>query len=166
MKIKLFFLFALLAGQLFASKSFAALEISCWDGDCFKNGWTQEDTLSHNFTEFKCTREDCSQNGWVAGGNQGISYYTECKNGGCFVEGWYELDRANHQMFSQVRCLDHDCWKNGFEVFVANGQYARLTCNQGDCTTKGWKMLLPGYQQVTASCKAGGCFKEGWFLFQ
>lgn len=151
--------------SLISLQAFAAQNISCWDGSCLKNGWTQVDMSTHLFTDFQCYRSGCSTSGWIVGGQQNINYYTQCKLGGCFKSGWYELNRQTQQLIQQVSCTQGDCHKFGWMTMTPQGP-EKTECRHQDCRNDGWQTAKVTGGANAIYCKPGGCFNEGWIESQ
>ncbi|MFL5813640.1 MAG: hypothetical protein ACJ763_08685 [Bdellovibrionia bacterium] len=151
---------AVLAILLCSFNAFAVQDVSCWDGDCLKSGWTRTDPVSQTFTDYQCYRDGCNVSGWIAGGTQGVEHYTQCRPGGCFVSGWYTMDRQAQVMVSQTRC-DGDCMTEGWTTYSPNGA-VHIACLKHDCAKVGWTTVDPSGKGASAYCKQGGCFQVGW----
>lgn len=149
---------------LFLTMSFSAAayqDVSCWDADCFKNGWTRKDESTGAFTDYQCYRDGCKVSGWIVGGTQnGERYYTQCKPGGCFNDGWYEIDRDSQILIATVSCQQRNCLKSGWVTYRGNWSLT-TTCLAGDCERNGWLSQQPD-KYIQATCKRGSCFTVGW----
>jgi hypothetical protein len=170
------------------SNAFAVQDVTCWNGDCLKNGWTRTSLVDQTFTDYQCYRDGCNLSGWITGGTQGVEHYTQCQSGGCFVSGWYTLDRTAQTLISQTRCNgkvdggasasgavggnrniisngnssgDGDCMKNGWTTYDSYGS-VRTLCLENDCAKVGWTSVSPSGKAASAYCKNGGCFQAGW----
>ncbi len=165
--LALLFSFSYLAGQ----KSHALADVTCWDDDCLKNGWTWYDYRTGSKTDLACYRDGCETSGWIAQSseqNRQQKYYTQCKDQGCFKDGWYRIDQNSQtlQQNSVCRSADSvstqtDCFKHGWVIYSSQGQEAVISCFYGDCRNEGW-LVQTSYEIIRVNCKAGGCWQKGW----
>ncbi|MGZ5279349.1 MAG: hypothetical protein ACXWC9_05380, partial [Pseudobdellovibrionaceae bacterium] len=128
---------SLLFVLLFSFSAQAFQEITCWENDCLKNGWTRLEPIQGSFTDFQCYQSGCKSSGWIVGGLQNIRFYTQCKTQGCFSQGWYEIDRDNQNLKAEVICNDGDCLTNGWTTYGSN-RILTTQCAQNDCRSVGW----------------------------
>jgi hypothetical protein len=142
-------------------------EVSCWDNDCLKNGWTWLNVGSGLKTDIACYRDGCASSGWIAHNNS-QKYYTQCKGDGCFKQGWYRIDQNTQSLIHNVICrskdsvsTDTDCFKYGWVVYGPAGQEAVMSCFHNDCYNQGW-LIQTSYELIRVNCKSGGCWSAGW----
>lgn len=147
--------------------SFAQVDVTCWDNDCLKNGWTWSNPASGQYTSIGCYRDGCEKSGWIAG-NSSQKYYTQCKGRGCFLDGWYDIDQNTQNLRKQVVCRsiddiskETDCMQFGWAIYSQHGQEAVISCFNKDCRNKGW-LVQTSANLVRVTCKTGGCWKAGW----
>lgn len=149
--------------------SFSQSEVTCWDGDCLKNGWTWLHYQSGSKTDLACYRDGCEKSGWIGLSSSSQRYYTSCKDGACFKNGWYRIDQATQTMVHNVVCrsaddvsTETDCLKYGWVIYGTYGQEAVMSCFYQDCRNEGW-LIQTSYGLMRATCKSGGCWTNGWF---
>ena len=156
----------------------AAQDVICWNGDCLQSGYTQTDLSNGKFTDFQCYQKGCRESGVIAGGNQGIAYYTQCKAGGCYSQGWYTFDRVTQKLVNEVRCNTtkhhHDrsletladptdiCLTNGWTTYTSTSTTPTY-CIKGDCSHQGWVTVENNSITSASYCKRGDCFSSGWY---
>jgi hypothetical protein len=154
-------IFSILFLMCLGHSSFALDDISCWENNCLKKGWTRTNLSTKSFTDYQCYREGCEKNGWIAGGSQHENFYTQCKSGNCFQQGWFEIDRADQKLLRQISCVANNCFTSGWLSYSSAG-IAKTTCLENDCVRKGWQTHDPTGTNRFVKCKAGGCFVSGW----
>lgn len=147
---------------LFTSlSSWAYQNVTCWENDCLKNGWTRTDYVTSSYTDFMCYGTGCDSRGLIAGGNQNVRYYTQCKSKGCYIEGWYEVDRDTQALIANVECRGLDCLVRGWVAHTQNKSLL-TQCQNQNCREEGWISQMSDGSYVQAVCKNKSCFKQGW----
>lgn len=148
-------------------ESKALSDVTCWEDNCLKNGWTWYDFRSGSKTELACYRDGCEISGWIAQNNN-QKYYTQCKQRGCFTDGWYRVDQNTQTLVHNVVCrsadsvsTETDCFKHGWVIYSPGGQEAVISCFRSDCRNEGW-LIQTSYELIRVNCKAGGCWQKGW----
>lgn len=152
---------------LAALESKALADVTCWDDNCLKSGWTWYDYRSGSKAELACYRDGCETSGWIAQSDY-QKYYTQCKQQGCFKEGWYRVDQNTQTLIHNVVCrskdsvsTETDCFNYGWVIYGSQGQEAVISCFHGDCRNEGW-LIQTSYELIRVNCKAGGCWQKGW----
>ena len=143
-----------------------AADVSCWDEDCLKNGWTWQN--ASQIIDYGCYRDGCDKSGWIA--NNPNKIYTQCKNQSCFTEGWYQVDMLSQNLERDIVCnsqgSERNCFKYGWTAYSrTQGQLFTVMCLSQDCFQQGWTVQFINGQILQVVCKAGGCFKTGWREF-
>lgn len=161
------------------------VEVTCYEQDCFKNGWS---TSNHRYGFWQTTRcwaGDCTTHGWQTHDSRGYDLDVTCVGRGCFVDGWLEaVAQTRESQFFKCKApvatpqdgnVTPNCWVHGFE---ANGPsvVSSATCLNGSCRTGGWVTKQRGVPDTTVVCKAGSdeatgtmvsdCFRFGWNVYQ
>ena len=138
-------------------------DVTCWDKNCLKNGWTWKSNFSS--VDYACYREGCDISGWIVGTPD--KPYTQCKLGGCFNEGWYQLDMISQTLSRDVVCgirgPEQSCSKYGWTAYSRqSGQLFTVICRDLDCFNKGWFVRFIDGRTTHVVCKTDGCFVNGW----
>lgn len=155
---------------LFSPLLFANQDITCWDGDCLKNGWTQKDMATGAYTDNQCYRDGCEKSGWIMGGTMGTNDFTMCKEDSCFTKGWFVAPRGQPIPYMEVVCeaqngAQSDCLKFGWTSYHREGGLDSYSCcTDRNCKQKGWVTVLHGGHVQLITCKNGDCFHIGWMI--
>ena len=151
------------ATLLFSLNLQAASQVSCWQNDCLKFGWTEYTSIGQHI-DHSCYSEDCTSSGWISSSEP--KTYTQCKEQNCFRTGWYVIDQTTQQMNLNINCRvfhgEADCLRAGWTAYSRAGQEYVVTCFLNDCRFSGWGIMYNNGIQRQIHCKAGGCFNSGW----
>lgn len=138
----------------------SAADVTCWNSDCLKSGWTSSSPQTS--IDYACYRDGCDQSGWITQNS-----YTQCKDQACFGKGWYQVSSQTQSLERDVVCgvqgPEASCMKYGWTAYSPrSGQLFTVRCRNESCDKIGWTVqsIVGGILQVT--CKSDGCFQSGW----
>lgn len=145
---------------LFLSSTLQAADVTCWNSDCMKKGWTF--SSAQTSIDYACYRDGCDKTGWITQRS-----YTQCKDQDCFQQGWYQVNMDTQTLERDVVCgnqgPESSCMKYGWTAYSpTSGQLFTVQCRDQSCDKVGWTVQAITGRILQIACKNGGCFQAGW----